>query len=131
MFFFFPIINLSHSYQTPNVTAGFPELLVKITFAFGKLNLQASVFSVAPCGFCEASLCTFLTASHLFYVLKPGACAEPPDCCSCTHHPSLDGERVYMPPVISVACANYKGKWWELPKLESLCLCYLITVQIV
>lgn len=49
LFFFFPIINLSHSYQTPNVSAGFPELLVKITFAFGKLwTFKPQCFQLPP-----------------------------------------------------------------------------------
>lgn len=49
MFFFFPIINLSHSHQTPSVSAGFPELLVKITFAFGKLwTFKPQCFQLPP-----------------------------------------------------------------------------------
>lgn len=61
----FPVINLSHSYQTPNVSAGFPELLVKITFAFGKLwTFELGVFSYPLWIPGSLSLHPSLTASH-------------------------------------------------------------------
>lgn len=118
MFFFFSIINLSHSYQTPSVSAGFPELLVKITFAFGKLwTFEPHCFQLPPVD----SVKPLSTHSSLLVTCFMSKTRSLCRACSLLY--------LYLPlfskwsvQIIGNACANYKWKWLELSHLSTLCL---------
>lgn len=62
----FAIINLSQLYQTPNVSVCFPELLVKISFTFGKLwTFKPLCFQLPPVDFVKPLSGTLLAASYM------------------------------------------------------------------
>lgn len=61
----FTIINLSQSYRTPNVSAGFLELLVKIPLLLVNSEPSNLCFQLPPVDFVKPLSGTWLTTSYL------------------------------------------------------------------
>lgn len=124
LFFLFTIINLSQSYQTPNVSAGFPELLVKITFAFGKLwTFKPPCFQLPPVDCVKPLSGTLLTASS-----SPDVSAQHRHCsCNqfrtrlllpcCSIRWVLPAKRLNVLNLPALVDARYSWKFSKVPKL--------------